>query len=193
MCATIHSTAIVDDDAIIGAGSHIWHWTHVREGARIGRDCTLGQNVYVAPTVVVGDRVKVQNNVSLFDGVILKDDVFCGPSTVFTNVITPRSHIDRSDQFETTQVDRGATLGANTTILCGITIGEYAFVGAGAVVTSDVQAHSLVIGNPARHVGWSCRCGVRLAEPTPTVHCEKCDDHYELRDHTLHLLTSRSP
>ena len=188
MRATIHPTAIVDEGATIGADSQIWHWTHVREGAQVGRNCTLGQNVYVAPTVIIGDRVKVQNNVSLFDGVILEDDVFCGPSAAFTNVTTPRSHVDRSDQFETTQIKRGATIGANATILCGITLERYAFVGAGSVVTSDIKAHALVVGNPARQLGWSCRCGVRLPDPEPTTACPECEDRYELRGETLHLL-----
>lgn len=176
--ALIHPTAIVGDGATVGENTRIWHWVHVRDGAQIGDDCTLGQNVYVAPTVVVGDGVKIQNNVSLYDGVILEDGVFCGPSAVFTNVSTPRSHVDRSDQFETTRVGRGATIGANATILCGLSIGSFAFVGAGSVVTDDVAAHALVIGNPARPVGWSCRCGARLPDPDPGAICGECGDHY---------------
>ncbi len=180
-----HPTAIVAQGARVGADTRIWHWTHVREGARIGAGCTLGQNVYVAPTVVIGDGVKIQNNVSLYDGVILEDDVFCGPSAVFTNVSTPRSHVDRSLEFESTIVQKGATIGANATILCGITLGSYCFVGAAAVVTTDVADHALMIGNPARQVGWSCRCGQRLPEPDPRTRCPRCGDGYRL-DGTLH-------
>lgn len=181
---TIHSTAIVGDTAEVGEGTRIWHWVHIRDGARIGRQCTIGQNVYVAPTAIVGDEVKIQNNVSLYDGVILEDGVFCGPSAVFTNVTTPRSRVDRSDQFETTRVCRGATIGANATILCGITLGKYSFVGAGSVVTDDVAAHALVVGNPARPIGWSCRCGIRLPEPNPDAEsqCPECGASYRLEE-----------
>lgn len=181
MTPTIHPTAIVSEDAKIGAGTRIWHWTHVREGAEIGRDCVLSQNVYVAPTVVLGDGVKVQNNVSLYDGLILEDEVFCGPSAVFTNVKTPRSHVSRSHAFEKTLVKKGATIGANATIICGVTIGSYAFIAAGAVVTSDVADFSLVMGVPARHQGWCCRCGERLPEPIPTTRCSQCSDIYRLQ------------
>ena len=158
----VHETARVDPGAQIGAGPCIWHFSHVMAGARIGRDCMLAQNVFVAAGVVVGDGVKIQNNVSLYDGVTLEDSVFCGPSTVFTNVVTPRSHVSRRHAFAPTVVRRGATLGANCTLLCGIEVGRYAFVGAGAVVTRDVPAYALVVGNPARHVGWACACGERL-------------------------------
>jgi UDP-2-acetamido-3-amino-2,3-dideoxy-glucuronate N-acetyltransferase len=157
-----HDTARVDPGAEIGAGTRIWHFTHVMAGARIGRDCMLAQNVFVAAGVVVGHGVKIQNNVSLYDGVTLEDGVFCGPSTVFTNVVTPRSHVSRRHAFAATVVRQGATLGANSTVLCGLEIGRYAFVGAGAVVTRDVPAYALVVGNPARHVGWACACGERL-------------------------------
>lgn len=185
MAFTAHPTAVVADTAQIGDHTRIWHFTHVREGATIGRECTLGQNVYVAPTAVIGDGVKIQNNVSVYDGVILEDGVFCGPSAVFTNVTNPRSHVDRSGEFETTRVGRGATIGANATIICGITLGEFAFVGAGSVVTDDVAPHRLVVGNPAAPVGWACRCGERLADPDPTTRCARCGEGYRLSDSQL--------
>lgn len=183
----VHPTAIVASGAEIGEGTRIWHWTHIRENARIGSGCTLGQNVYVAPTAVVGDGCKIQNNVSIYDGVVLEDDVFCGPSAVFTNISTPRAHVDRSDSFERTLVQKGATIGANATILCGSTIGRYALIGAGSVVTGDVDDHALVAGNPARAMGRVCRCGTTLAKPDPIAVCEVCGDRYELRD-GLHLI-----
>ena len=158
----VHDTSRVDPGAEIGAGTRIWHFSHVMAGARIGRDCMLAQNVFVAGGVSIGNGVKIQNNVSLYDGVTLEDDVFCGPSAVFTNVVTPRSHVSRKHAYARTVVRRGATLGANCTLLCGIEVGRYAFVGAGAVVTRDVPPHALLVGNPARHVGWACACGERL-------------------------------
>ena len=157
-----HETARVDAGALIGDGTRIWHFSHVMAGARIGRRCMLAQNVFVAGGAVIGDRVKIQNNVSIYDGVTLEDGVFCGPSAVFTNVVTPRSHVSRRHAFAPTLVRQGATIGANSTLLCGITIGRFAFIGAGAVVTRDVPDYALVVGNPARHVGWACGCGARL-------------------------------
>src|SRR5687767_11190923 len=157
-----HETSRVDPGAEIGAGTRIWHFSHVMAGARIGRDCMLAQNVFVAGGVSIGDGVKIQNNVSLYDGVTLEDDVFCGPSAVFTNVVTPRTHVSRKHANARTVVRRGAPLGANCTPLCGIEVGRYAFVGAGAVVTRDVPPHALLVGNPGRHVGWACACGERL-------------------------------
>jgi UDP-2-acetamido-3-amino-2,3-dideoxy-glucuronate N-acetyltransferase len=159
---SIHPTAIVDDGAQIGDGTRIWHWAHVCSGARIGRGCSLGQNVFIANDVLVGDNVKIQNNVSVYDAVRLDDDVFCGPSMVLTNVYNPRSAINRKEEYRPTRVRRGATLGANCTIVCGVTIGEHAFVGAGAVVQKDVPAHALMLGVPARQRGWMCFCGVRI-------------------------------
>ncbi|HEV3310196.1 MAG TPA: acyltransferase [Chloroflexota bacterium] len=158
----IHESAFVDDGAVIGEGTSIWHFCHIMSGARIGARCRLGQNVFVAGGVVVGDNVKIQNNVSLYAGVVLEDDVFCGPSCVFTNVGNPRSEIPRRDQYESTLVRRGATIGANSTIVCGVTIGRYAFVGAGAVVNRDVTDYALMLGVPARRAGWMSRHGHRL-------------------------------
>jgi UDP-2-acetamido-3-amino-2,3-dideoxy-glucuronate N-acetyltransferase len=161
----VHPTAIVDDGAAIGEGTRVWHWVHVCSGAVIGRRCSLGQNVFVGNRVRIGDNVKVQNNVSIYDNVTLEDDVFCGPSMVFTNVINPRSAVSRREEYRNTRVCRGATLGANSTIVCGVTIGEHAFIGAGAVVTRDVLAHALMVGVPARHVGWMSAYGERMDLP----------------------------
>ncbi len=158
----VHESSYVDDGAEIGEGTKIWHFCHVMPGAKIGRRCSLGQNVLVASKVVIGENVKIQNNVSVYEGVILEDDVFCGPSMVFTNVVNPRSHIIRKNEYRPTLVRRGATLGANCTVLCGHEIGEFAFVAAGAVVTRDVKPYALVTGVPARQAGWMCSCGVRL-------------------------------
>jgi UDP-2-acetamido-3-amino-2,3-dideoxy-glucuronate N-acetyltransferase len=162
---SIHESAIVDPGAEIGDGTRIWHWVHVCAGARVGRGCSLGQGVFVGNRVLIGDNVKIQNHVSVYDEVTLEDDVFCGPSMVFTNVINPRSAVPRKDEYRATLVRRGATLGANCTIVCGVTIGRYAFVGAGAVVTHDVPDYALVVGVPARQVGWISEKGERLALP----------------------------
>lgn len=183
MSVSIHPTAVVDPGAEIGEGSKIWHFCHVMAGAKIGTDVSLGQNCFVAPKVSVGDGCRVQNNVSLYSGVTLEERVFCGPSTVFTNVSTPRAGVDRHDSFELTLVRRGASLGANCTIVCGSTIGEYALIGAGAVVTGDVQAHRLMLGVPARPAGWVCRCGEVLALPVQaetgaTATCGRCGETY---------------
>lgn len=159
---TVHSTAIIDDGAQIGSGSRVWHWVHVCGGARIGENCSLGQNVFVGNRVVVGHNCKVQNNVSIYDNVTLEDDVFCGPSMVFTNVYNPRSAVPRKDEYRDTLVQRGATLGANCTIVCGVTIGCYAFIAAGAVVNRDVKPYALMAGVPARQIGWMSRHGERL-------------------------------
>jgi len=172
-----HESCYVDEGCVVGDDTKIWHFTHVMSGARIGRGCNIGQNVVVSPEVVVGDNVKVQNNVSLYTGVILEDDVFCGPSMVFTNVINPRSHVPRKNEYRRTLVKKGASIGANATIVCGHTIGRYAFIGAGTVVTKDVPDHALVVGNPGRIAGWVCECGVKLAVgAAPPVHatCRAC-------------------
>ena len=183
-----HETARIDAGAAIGDGTLVWHFSHVMAGARIGCRCMLGQNVFVAGGAVIGDGGKIQNNVSIYDGVTLEDGVFCGPSAVFTNVVTPRSHVSRRHAFAPTLVRRGATIGANSTLLCGITIGRYAFIGAGAVVTRDVPDYALVVGNPARHTGWACACGVRIGSrrgpqtllPGAIVTCRACSAGYAL-------------
>ena len=162
MAIAIHPSAIVDDGAVLGDGCRVWHFVHVAAGARIGRDCSFGQGVYVG-NVAIGDRVKVQNNVSVYDAVTLEDDVFCGPGMVFTNVMNPRAAVPRKHEYRPTLVKRGATLGANCTVVCGTAIGEYAFVGAGAVVSGDVPAFALVVGVPARRIGWMSRHGERLS------------------------------
>lgn len=159
---TAHATAIVDDGARIGAGTRIWHWVHVCGGAEIGADCSLGQNVFIGNRVRIGDGVRIQNNVSVYDNVTIEDGVFCGPSMVFTNVINPRAEVSRKDEYRNTLVRRGASIGANATIICGVTIGSYAFIGAGAVVTKDVPDFALMTGVPARRTGWMSRAGARL-------------------------------
>jgi len=162
----IHDSAIVDAGAEIGEGTRIWHWVHVCGGARIGRNCSLGQNVFVGNRVVIGDNVKIQNNVSVYDNVTLEDDVFCGPSMVFTNVYNPRSAVPRKDEYMDTLIRRGATLGANCTVVCGVTVGRYAFVGAGAVVKRDVPDYALVVGVPAKQIGWMSEFGEQLNLPS---------------------------
>lgn len=158
----VHESSYVDEPCEIGEGTRIWHFSHVMADSKIGRGCNIGQNVVISPKVVIGDNVKIQNNVSVYTGVVLEDDVFCGPSMVFTNVTNPRSHVSRKDEYRQTLVKRGASIGANATVVCGHTIGRYAFIGAGAVVTRDVPDHAMVVGNPARIVGWMCKCGVKL-------------------------------
>jgi UDP-2-acetamido-3-amino-2,3-dideoxy-glucuronate N-acetyltransferase len=175
-----HPSAIIDSPSKIGKGTKIWHFSHIMADSSIGKHCVLGQNVHVASGVRIGDHVKIQNNVSLYDGVELENDVFCGPSMVFTNVITPRSRVNRKSEFRRTLVKRGATLGANSTIVCGTTVGQYAFVGAGAVVTRDVPDYALVVGVPARCVGWVCRCGVRLELSASVGLCSSCGNTYSL-------------
>jgi UDP-2-acetamido-3-amino-2,3-dideoxy-glucuronate N-acetyltransferase len=174
----VHSSAHIDLPCEIGDGTKIWHFSHVMPNCKIGGNCNLGQNVNVAPNVCIGNNVKIQNNVSLYTGVELEDDVFCGPSMVFTNVINPRSHVNRKSEYKRTLVKRGASLGANCTVVCGTTIGEYAFVGAGAVVTKDVPAHALVVGVPARQIGWVCECGTRLQDSKSHFHCVDCGKQY---------------
>ena len=165
MSYTAHPSAIIDEGAQIGEGTRIWHWVHVSPQARIGERCSLGQNVYVGNDVVIGDNVKIQNNVSVYDAVTLEDDVFCGPSMVFTNVYNPRASVTRKEEYRRTLVKRGATLGANCTIVCGATIGEHAFVGAGAVVNKDVPPYALMVGVPARQIGWVSQYGEQLSLP----------------------------
>jgi len=190
--AQVHPTAIVDEGARIGAGTRVWHWVHVSAGAVIGERCSLGQNVFVGNRVRIGNNVKIQNNVSVYDNVTLEDDVFCGPSMVFTNVYNPRSAITRKNEYRDTIVRRGATLGANCTIVCGVTIGEYAFVGAGAVVQRDVPPFALVVGVPARHIGWMSRFGERLPlgprGDGETV-CAHTGDRYRIESGTCRLIS----
>ena len=188
MTAVVHPSAIVDEGAQLGDGTRVWHFAHVCSGARIGTGCSIGQGVFVANDVHIGHNVKIQNNVSVYDAVTLEDDVFCGPSMVFTNVHNPRSAVSRKGEYRRTLVKRGATLGANCTVVCGITIGEYAFVGAGAVVSRDVQPFALVVGVPARRIGWMSRHGERLALPASGLGeatCAVTGEHYRLRGDTL--------
>jgi len=175
----VHESSYVDDGAQIGRGTKIWHFSHVMPGAVIGDRCNLGQNVVVMPGTRIGNNVKIQNNVSIYEGVILEDDVFCGPSCVFTNVLTPRSHVSRKHEYRQTVVKRGTSIGANATIVCGVTLGEYSFVGAGAVVTADVPPYALMVGVPARRVGWMCQCGERLAVADGRAACAACGAAYE--------------
>lgn len=182
---TVHPSAIVDAGAQIGEGTRIWHWVHICGQAKIGKGCSFGQNVFVGNDVVIGDNCKVQNNVSIYDAVTLEDDVFCGPSMVFTNVYNPRSAVTRKDEYRRTTVKKGATLGANSTIVCGTTIGEYAFIGAGAVVNRDVKPYALMVGVPARQVGWMSRHGVRLDLPmegTGEAVCPETGNIYKLEN-----------
>ena len=177
---TIHESASVDYGAIIGDGTRVWHFSHIDVGAHVGRDCRLGQNVYIAGGAIVGDRVKIQNNVSVYSGCVLEDDVFCGPGAVFTNVRTPRSAFPRntSRHFLPTVVRQGATIGANATIVCGVTVGRLAFVAAGAVVTAEVASHALVAGVPARVIGWVCECGLPLSFERCSASCTECGRKY---------------
>lgn len=174
----VHESSYVDDGAVIGASTKIWHFSHVMAGAVIGERCNLGQNVVVMPRTRLGNDVKVQNNVSIYEGVTLEDGVFCGPSCVFTNVINPRSHVSRKAEYKPTLVRRGATIGANATVVCGVTLGEYAFIGAGAVITADVPAYGLMVGIPARRIGWMCQCGVRLKVEEGRAVCAACGSTY---------------
>jgi UDP-2-acetamido-3-amino-2,3-dideoxy-glucuronate N-acetyltransferase len=181
-----HETAIVDDGCTIGEGTKIWHFSHIMPNCTIGENCNIGQNVVVSPSVVLGKNVKVQNNVSIYTGVICDDDVFLGPSMVFTNVVNPRSAINRRDQYAKTNVGKGASIGANSTIVCGHDIGEYAFVGAGAVVTKTIPPYALVVGNPAKQIGWVGEYGHRLAFNKEGIAvCEESQQEYHLKDNTV--------
>ena len=191
MTYTTHPTAIIDEGAQIGEGSYIWHWAHICGGAKIGERCSLGQNVFVGNKVVIGNNVKIQNNVSVYDNVTLEDDVFCGPSMVFTNVYNPRSAVSRKHEYRNTLVKRGATLGANCTIVCGTTIGEYAFIGAGAVINRDVPDYALMVGVPARQIGWMSENGERLELPVAgnaEATCPATGRKYRLNGNKLNYL-----
>jgi UDP-2-acetamido-3-amino-2,3-dideoxy-glucuronate N-acetyltransferase len=188
MATTIHPSAIVDDGAVLGDGCRVWHFVHISAGARIGSGCSFGQNVFVGNDVRIGDNVKIQNNVSVYDAVTLEDDVFCGPSMVFTNVYNPRAAVARKNEYRRTRVRQGATLGANCTIVCGITIGRHAFIGAGAVVNRDVSDFALMLGVPARHSGWMSRFGERLPLPLrgeAEATCAHTGDRYRLSGERL--------
>ncbi|MBI5943841.1 MAG: N-acetyltransferase [Chloroflexi bacterium] len=181
----IHESSYVDDGAEIGSGTKIWHFCHVMPQAKIGERCNIGQNVLVSSGVTLGNNVKIQNNVSLYTGVIVEDDVFLGPSMVFTNVINPRSHVSRKDEYKTTLVRKGASIGANATIVCGITLGKYCFIGAGAVVTKDVPDYALAYGSPARVRGWMCQCGEQLKFEDDRAVCKSCGDVYRRQDQVV--------
>lgn len=177
----VHESSYVDEGCEIGPGTKIWHFSHVMPNSKIGERCNIGQNVVISPQVTIGNNVKIQNNVSVYTGVILEDDVFCGPSMVFTNVINPRSGVSRKDEYRTTLVKRGASIGANATVVCGHTIGAFAFIGAGAVITKDVPDYALIVGNPGRISGWMCECGVKLASGASvpaSVECSACAKKY---------------
>lgn len=186
----VHPSAVVDEGAEIGQGTRIWHFSHVLKNTKVGERCVFGQNVAVGPDVVIGNGCKVQNNVSIYKGIILEDDVFCGPSCVFTNVYNPRAFVERKEEFRVTRVKKGATIGANATVVCGATIGRYALVGAGAVVKSDVPDYGLVVGVPGRHIGWACKCGVplpRTAAGSPLT-CAQCGNQYQEKNKLLSVL-----
>ncbi len=186
--ANIHSSAIIDEGALIGKSTSIWHWTHVCSGAKIGDNCSIGQNVFVANKVEIGNNVKIQNNISIYDNVTLEDDVFCGPSMVFTNVYNPRSKISRRHEYKNTYIERGATLGANSTIVCGNRIGKYAFIGAGAVITKNVKPFSLMVGVPAKQIGWMSAYGENVKLPLEGKGkwiCPKTSQIYELKGNNL--------
>ena len=181
-----HSSAIIDEGAQIGEATKIWHFSHVCGGAQIGAKCSLGQNVFVGNDVKIGNNVKIQNNVSIYDAVYLEDDVFCGPSMVFTNVFNPRSHVIRKHEYRKTLVKRGVSIGANATIVCGNTIGEYAFIGAGSVINKEVKAYALMVGVPARQIGWVCQCGVKLQFVQNKASCaERHSDYHLINEHCV--------
>ncbi|MBF0547096.1 MAG: N-acetyltransferase [Candidatus Riflebacteria bacterium] len=187
---TVHESSYVDDNVEIDEDTKIWHFCHILKNTKIGKSCSLGQNVVVGPNAILGNNVKVQNNVSIYDGVILEDDVFCGPSMVFTNVINPRSHIIRKHEYKQTLIRKGATIGANATVVCGHTLGRYCFIGAGSVVTKNIPDFALIVGNPGRIVGWMCQCGLKL-HPSPKLEensdlvCNTCKCEYHVENGML--------
>jgi len=187
----VHESSYIDENVNIGKGTKIWHFSHVMSDSQIGENCNIGQNVVISPGVRMGNNVKVQNNVSIYTGVIIEDDVFLGPSMVLTNVINPRSHINRKSEYKTTLIKKGASIGANATIVCGHTLGSYCFIGAGSVVTKDIPDFALVYGNPARQIGWVCQCGNKLTFSGPkdleTAYCSDCGSHYEKKGNSVVL------
>lgn len=188
MAITVHPTAIVDEGAVIGDGSRVWHFAHICGGARVGQGCSFGQNVFVGNKVVIGDQCKIQNNVSVYDNVTLEEGVFCGPSMVFTNVYNPRSFVERKSEYRNTLVKKGATLGANCTIVCGVTIGEFAFIGAGSVVNKNIKPYALVVGVPARQIGWMSEYGEQIPLPLQgegQYTCPRSGQHYKLNKQQL--------
>lgn len=189
----VHESSYIDDDVEIGEGTKIWHFSHILTGAKIGKNCIIGQNVCVERGVTIGNSCKLQNNVSVYKGVILEDEVFCGPSCVFTNVYNPRAFIERKQEFRLTLVKKGATIGANATIVCGATIGKYAFIAAGAVVKSDIPDYAIVVGVPARQAGWACKCGttLRFASEELKDTCTYCGNSYSIKNGTLKVISER--
>lgn len=181
----VHQSSFIDENVKIGKGTKIWHFCHILKNTEIGENCVFGQNCMVGPNVKIGNRVKVQNNVSIYEGVEIEDEVFCGPSMVFTNVINPRAFIERKTEFKKTLVKRGATIGANATIVCGVTIGKYALIGAGAVVVTDVPDYALFLGVPAKRKGWVCKCGVTLKEEREKYFCPACRSEYKMEGEFL--------
>jgi UDP-2-acetamido-3-amino-2,3-dideoxy-glucuronate N-acetyltransferase len=186
----VHPTAVVDEGAEIGLRTQIWHFSHIMAGARIGENCVIGQNAFISSRVILGNNIKIQNNVSLYDGVILEDDVFCGPSMVFTNVFNPRSFISRKKEFRKTLVKKGVTIGANATVVCGYTIGQYAFIGAGSVVTKDIPDYALVYGNPGRVKGWVCQCAEEITFRSGKAVCQACGKRYHKTKEKVTLFIS---
>lgn len=187
----VHPSSFIDDEVNIGKGTKIWHFCHILSKTTIGDNCVIGQNVMIGPDVTVGNNCKIQNNVSIYKGVILEDDVFCGPSCVFTNVVNPRAFIERKHEFKTTLVKKGATIGANATIVCGNTIGRYAFIGAGAVVTKNVEDYALVVGVPAKQIGWVCKCGTTLSVSNSDLVCRVCGNVYRLIDKKIEVVIEK--
>jgi len=176
----VHDTARVDEGALIGAGTKVWHFSHIMPGAVVGERCSIGQNVNIGSKAVVGNGVKVQNNVSIYDSIVIEDDVFCGPSCVFTNVVNPRAFVERKTEYKEIRIKKGASIGANATVVCGVTLGEYCFIGAGAVITKDVPAYALMVGVPAKRVGWACECGEILPGFERDIQCPRCGKKYNL-------------
>lgn len=187
----IHESSYVDDGVEIGEGAKIWHFSHILKGSKIGSNCTIGQNVVIGPDVIIGNKCKIQNNVSVYKGVTIEDEVFCGPSCVFTNVYNPRSFIERKHEFKPTLIKKGSTIGANATIICGVTIGKYSMIGAGAVVKADVSDYSIVAGVPAKHIGWACKCGTTLKFNSNHANCNYCNSKYILEDNKLSVLEEK--